>query len=98
MNIKYFKSVIIGKWKYEDGRILEFVTDEDFIFTDKNGISHPKKQKLLLSEQKAGNLQLSIPFLFEAIGIIKSISTNEIVYESLELDGTKTVLKLIRLS
>ena len=96
MNIDYIKSIIIGKWKYQDGRMLEFVTSEDFIFTDKNGISHPEKQKLFLSEQKDGTLQLSIPFLFEAIGIIKSVSNNEILYDSFEIDGTKTELKLIR--
>ena len=96
MNIEFFKSIIIGKWKYEDGRILEFVTSEDFIFTDKNGVSHPEKQKLLLSE-KNGTLQLSIPVLFEAIGIIKSVSNNEIIYDSYELNGTKTELKLIRI-
>ncbi|QMU64140.1 MAG: hypothetical protein GKR88_07470 [Flavobacteriaceae bacterium] len=96
MNIEFFKSIIIGKWKYEDGRILEFETSEDFIFTDKNGVSHPEKQKLFLSE-KNGTLQLSIPVLFEAIGIIKSVYDNEIIYDSFELDGTKTELKLIRI-
>ena len=95
MNIEFFKSIIIGKWKYEDGRILEFVTSEEFIFTDKSGVSYPEKQKLLLSE-KNGTLQLSIPVLFEAIGIIKSVSKNEIIYDSYDLDGTKTELKLIR--
>ena len=97
MNLENLKSIINGKWKYQDGRMLEFVTSEDFIFTDKNGITHPEKQKLLLSEQKDGTLQLSIPILFEAIGIIKSVSNNEIIYNSFELDGTKTERKLIRI-
>ncbi|MDO6598488.1 hypothetical protein Q4512_16330 [Oceanihabitans sp. 2_MG-2023] len=96
MNIENLKSIIIGKWKYQDGRTLEFVTSEDFIFTDKNGVTHPEKQKLLLSEQKDGTLQLSIPFLFEAIGILKSVSNTEIIYHSLELDGTKKERRLTR--
>ena len=96
MNIEQIKSIIIGKWKYQDGRILEFITNEDFIFTDKHGASNSEKQKFFISEQKDGTLQLSIPFLFEAIGIIKSVSNNEIIYDSFEIDGTKIERKLIR--
>ncbi|KGL58379.1 hypothetical protein [Polaribacter sp. Hel1_85] len=97
MNLENLKSIIIGKWKYQDGRMLEFVTSEDFIYTDQNGITHPEKQKILLSEQKDGTLQLSIPILFEALGIIKSVSNNEIIYDSFELDGNKTTKKLFRI-
>lgn len=97
MNIENINKIIIGKWKFQDGRILEFITNEDFIFTDKNGISHSEKQKLFLSEQKDGRIQISIPFLFEALGIIKYVSNNEIIYDSFDLDGTKTEIKLNRI-
>ena len=52
MNLENLKSIIIGKWEYEDGRVLEFVTSEDFIFTDKNGITHPEKQNYCFLKKK----------------------------------------------
>jgi hypothetical protein len=36
MNIEEIKLNIVGKWQYEDGRILTFSTGEDFTLTTKD--------------------------------------------------------------
>ena len=97
MKIDELKKIIIGKWRLENGGILSFSTNEDFIFTDKEGKTYPDEQKMFLTQEKDGIIKLTCPFLFEPLALIKSFTVNEIIYNSLDIDGTKTKIKLKRI-
>jgi len=96
MSIEQIKSNIIGKWKYQDGRVLEFTSVEDFTLTSRDGNTKTPTQKIFFKEQQNGIVTLSMPSIMEAMGVIKSVSQDKIVYNSMNLDGTKNEMVLTR--
>ncbi|MFZ3576291.1 MULTISPECIES: hypothetical protein [Tenacibaculum] len=97
MNIEQFNKIIIGKWKLDDGRILDFSTKEDFLFTDASGETHSEKEKFFSHKNKYDDIQIMIPTLAVGIGIIRSLSINEIIYDDFDTDGSKTEFVLTRI-
>jgi hypothetical protein len=97
MKVEELNKIIIGKWGLENGGNISFSTNEDFIFTDREGKTNPDKQKMFLTQQKDGTIKLTCPFLFEPLGLIKSFTINEIIYDSLDLDGARSEIKLTRI-
>ncbi|MFT5667295.1 MAG: hypothetical protein ACI9DK_001485 [Vicingaceae bacterium] len=97
MNIEEIKLNIVGKWQYEDGRILTFSTGEDFTLTTKDRTFTSPSQRIFFKRQENGTITLSMPQNFEQIGIIKLVDKDRIVYDSVNIDGTKHEMMLTRM-
>jgi hypothetical protein len=97
MNIEQLNKIIIGKWKLNDGRVLDFHTNKDFTLTYSNGEINPEKQKMFLSKNKYGSIQFTCIGLLEPLALIKSFSNNEIIYDSYDPDGTTTEFVLTKI-
>jgi len=97
MNIEQIKSSIIGKWKTQDDRILEFATGETFTSTSRDRKSTSPPQKIFFKKQENGSISLSMPSMMEHLGIIKSVNNNEIIYDSIESNGSKNEVILTRI-
>lgn len=97
MTIEEIKSIIVGKWKYEDGRILTFSSGSEFTLTTKDGKFTTPAQPIFFKNQENGIITLAMPVIAENLGVIKSIDKERIVYDSLNTDSSKVEMVLTRL-
>ena len=87
---------MIGKWKYDDGRMIEFLPDGNYQLTPANGDKAVITDKLFLKENE-GTVQMTMTMLFEPICIIKRLDDQVLIYTSLDINGPPVDRKLAKL-
>jgi len=87
--IESIKQKLVGIWEYEDGRIIEFKLDGQFVLTPRNGVKPEVQGKFLFSQKNEGQITFSNP-LFEPLCIFESITIEKFTYFDVALDGSKS--------
>jgi len=94
MKIEEIKSKILGKWLYDDGKIIEFLSGEDFEVTTINGYTTPNC-KIVFAKKDDIITFTMIPI--ETVCIFKLIDAKHFIYDSLELNGDRNERILSRI-
>lgn len=93
------KKLIIGEWKFIDGRKIEFFPGEEYLLKDENGKPFDdEKHKIFISTEKNGTIILGMPLMLEPMAIFKSISNDLLIYESCRVDGTREEIGLTKIN
>lgn len=87
MKIEQVKSLLLGKWKYEDGRIIEFISGEDWNLITVNGDIYPNNK--IFFKNKNNVISFTLMAIMEAICVLVSIDNGYFIFDSIALDGSK---------
>lgn len=86
--IKFLLLKLKGKWKYDDGRVIEFFEDGECELTPRNGKGPKVKGKFIFSSENDKTITFSTPFM-EAKCLFESLDSKKFSYYDIKLDGQK---------
>lgn len=86
--IESIKLKLKGKWKYDDGRIIEFFENGKCELTPRNSKETNVSGKFIFSSKNNETITFSTPFM-EALCIFESIDSKIFSYYDIKLDGSK---------
>ena len=102
MDLKEIRKLIIGKWKFDDGRIIEFINSDEYILRNSLDVpfNNDKPHRIFYQKSKddTGRIIISMPLLLEPLAVITLLSDYQFIYDSCDIDGSKTKRELIRIN
>lgn len=90
MDINKVKMMIRGEWKYSDGRIIEFLSNDEYIIKDDKGKPfYDEPHKIFYNKSEKGHVIISMPLVAEPMAVLTLLSNDQLIYDSYYIDSTK---------
>lgn len=97
MDINKVKMMISGSWRFDDGRIIEFFSNDHYLIKDENGKPfYDEKPRIFYNTTEEGDVIISMPLLPEPMARLDLLSQEELIYVSYDIDGSKEKITLTK--